>query len=70
VRYSRWERLHFKLFGRWPQRVVDRRMMEWHEKKLEADLKIERSMKQYERGEIDLDDLLFRTDVALGLKRK
>jgi hypothetical protein len=28
VTYSRWERLHFKIFGRWPQAVVDRRLDE------------------------------------------
>jgi hypothetical protein len=26
--YSRMERLHFKVFGRWPQSVVDRRLTE------------------------------------------
>jgi hypothetical protein len=35
VKYSRWERLHFKVFGRWPQRVVDRRVMEVHQKEIE-----------------------------------
>lgn len=26
LRYSRLERLHFKVFGRWPERVVQRRL--------------------------------------------
>jgi len=26
LRYSLMERLHFKLFGRWPERVIDRRL--------------------------------------------
>lgn len=25
--YSRLERLHFRVFGRWPQRVVERRLL-------------------------------------------
>jgi hypothetical protein len=27
LRYSRLERLHFRIFRRWPQRVVDRRLL-------------------------------------------
>lgn len=64
--YNRWERLHFKLLGHWPHSVVERRLQELDEK----DHKIEQARQQYLRGEIDLDDLNFRTDVALGLKRR
>ena len=36
LRYSRWERLVFRLTGRWPQAVVERRLTALHLDEAEA----------------------------------
>jgi hypothetical protein len=48
--YSRLERLHFKLFGRWPQSVVDRRLAALDRDALDAQIRGRIAVAEHLRG--------------------